>query len=131
MTAIITHGTWADISAIVNEPNLLVRSIKRKPTRDKNWKKGAVTRADERGKYTNPSLSITMDVDVQAQSGLGSIGVGEAVGAGLTNFSTVWRGHNPSDGKVIADEIEDSSDIESDEPLTATITFIHKPFVSA
>lgn len=131
MTAILAHGPWASISTIVNEPNLLVRSVKRKPSRDKNWKKDAVTRADSRGKYTNPTLTITMEVDVQAQTGLGSIGVGEAIGAGLANFGSVWRGHNPSDGKVIVDDIDDNASVDDDEPLTATLVFVHKPFVTS
>ena len=130
MTDIINHGTWASFTTIVNEPNLLVRSVKRKPTRDKVFKKGVTTKADERGRYTNPTLTITMDVDVQAQSGLGSLGVGKAVSAGLANFGGIWREHNPSEGKIILDDVEDSAEADGDEPLTSTLTFLHKPFIT-
>lgn len=128
MDAIIYHN-WTPLTGlIVNEPNLLVRSVKRKPTREKTWRKGTVTRAEERGKYTNPLLTITMDADVTAQSGLGSLGVGKAVSAGLANFDGVWREHDPADGTVILDEVDDSSEVDADEPLTATFTFVHRPF---
>ena len=130
MTAIINHGTWASFTTIVNETNLLVRSVKRKPSRDKVFKKGVTTKADERARYTNPTLTITMEVDVQAQSGLGSLGVGQAH-ASLANFDGIWRAHNPSDGKIILDDVEDSAEADGDEPLTSTLTFVHKPYITA
>lgn len=128
MDAIIYHN-WTPLTGlIVDEPNLTVRSLKRKPTREKVWRKGTLTRAEDRGKYPNPLLTLTMDADVTAQSGLGSLGVGRAVSAGLVNFAGVWREHDPADGSIILDEVEDASDVESDEPLTATFTFVHRPF---
>lgn len=131
MDAIINHGTWATFTTLVDEPNLLVRSLKRKFARDKTFKKGAATKSDERGRYTNPTATFTMDVDVQAQSGLGSLGVGQAVAGGLANFDAIWREHDPADGKLILDDVEDSADISEDEPLTSSLTIIHKPFIDA
>lgn len=129
MEEILEHGEWASLTTIANEPHLLVKKIDRTPTREKIWKPDPQTKADNRGKYWNPTLSIVMDVEVQEQSGLGSLGVGQAVSAGLTNFDTVWREHDPDDGIVVLDDVKDSSDAEGDEPLTSTMTFLHKPFV--
>jgi hypothetical protein len=129
---VILYHNWTPLtSMVVNEPNLLVRSVKRKPTREKVWRKGTTSQAEERGKYKNPLLTITMDADVIAQTGLGSLGVGKAVSAGLANFDDVWREHDPDDGLVVLDDVDDSSEADSDEPLTSTYTFVHRPFAEA
>jgi hypothetical protein len=129
--AIIQHGNWPSFSGLVDEPNLKVRSCKGKPTREKKFVKGATTQCDERARYPNPSMTITMDADVTAKTGLGSLGVGQAVSGGLQNFQSVWREHNPSEGKTLLDDVEDSMEIEADVPLTTTLTFLHKPFITA
>lgn len=131
MTSIKNHGSWATMTTIVNEPNLLVNSVKRKPTREKVQKKGVTSKAVERARYTNPILTITMDVVVQQQSGLGSLGVGSAVSGGLANFNGLWREHNPSEGKIILDDVDDSAEAEGEDPLTSTLVFGHYPFITA
>lgn len=130
MTNNILHNWVSLADTCLDEPNLKVTSIKRKPTRDKIERKGVETKAVERKKFHNPTLTITMEAVVTALSGLGSLGVGSAVSAGLTNFNTtVWRGHNSSDGTLTLDDVEDSAGVDEDEDLTSTFTFVHSPFV--
>jgi hypothetical protein len=129
-TTIINHGTWASLTFPVAESNLEVQNVKWKPVREKVMRKSPANKAVSKLSYRNPSMTISMEADLTAQSGLGSLAVGRAPAAALNNFTDVWREHDPEEGVIVLEDVEDSADINGDVPLSATFTFMHYPFVS-
>jgi hypothetical protein len=132
MDANIYHN-WTPLTGVLaDETNLKVRSLKRKPTREKTERKGPTTRAVERIRYSNPTMDFTMDADITTRSGNADLAVGRAIAADLANFTGAgtWREHDPDDGIVILEDAEDTAEADGDEPLTTTMTFRHYPFVT-
>lgn len=128
------YHNWTPITtALVDETNLKVRSLKRKPTREKTERKGPTSRAVERLRFSNPTMAFTMDADITTRSGYADLAVGRVIASDLANFTGVgtWREHDPDDGIVILEDAEDSAEADGDEPLTTTMTFTHYPFVAA
>jgi hypothetical protein len=128
--AIINQGTWAALTYPVDETNLKVQSVKWKPAREKIQRKGPSSRAVEKLSYRNPTMTITIDAEVSAQTTFGSMAIGRAATAGLANFSALWREHDPEEGVVILEDVEDSADVTAEVDLTTTLTFMHYPKVA-
>ena len=128
VAAKIEHGTFPSIDRPIAESNLLINSVKIKAAREKKEWKGVATRAVERIRYTNPTLTFTFDAYISAQSGFGSQHPGSAVTT-LANFASTYRTFAVADGVMVYEDPED--DCQLDDMVKTTFTIIHYPFVAA
>lgn len=129
-TTIINSGTWGSLAFPKEETSVVaVQSCKWKLAREKVMRKKVANKAVGKISWRNPTLVVTLEVETITQSGLGSLAIGRAPAATLNNFDAAWREHDPAEGVVILADVEDSSDVNADVPLSSTMTFEHYPFV--
>lgn len=129
-SSIINSGTWGSLAFPVEETSVVaVQSCKWKLAREKVMRKKVTTKGVTKISWRNPTLTITLEVETITRSGLGSLAVGRAPGATLNNFDAAWREHDPAEGVVVLSDVEDSSDVNADVPLSTSMTFEHYPLV--
>ncbi len=129
-TTIINSGTWGSLAFPKEETSVVaVQSCKWKAARERVNRKKVANKAIGKISWRNPTMVITLEVETITQSGLGSLAVGRAPAATLNNFDAAWREHDPAEGVVVLTDVEDSSDVNADVPLSSTMTFEHNPFV--
>jgi len=129
-TTIINSGTWGSLAFPKEETSVVaVQSCKWKLAREKVMRKKVANKAVGKISWRNPTMTISLEVETITQSGLGSLAIGRAPAATLNNFDAAWREHDPAEGVVILADVEDSSDVNADVPLSSTMTFEHYPFI--
>lgn len=122
----ITYGNLpADVS-LLNEPNMIVKSLTITPARTKSEYKG-ISRCIEGLEYTNPILTFAFDAWVSARIGLAHAHPGSEVTA-LANFSGTLFGFDSSVGTMVYEDPASSSD--QDNPESIKFNVVHYPFVT-
>jgi hypothetical protein len=123
--AIIEYG---EISAqsMVDEPSMLVQSLKITATRDKQSWKGATTLAINALRYTNPMISFAFNALVSEIAGMCNQHPGTLV-TELANFAGNIYEFDPDEGIMVFED--PSRDHSLENPLETDFTVIQYPFI--
>lgn len=128
---VITHGTAQALNAITNEPTVTptvkVAEISKKGERNlietKNVNEAVVYVA-----AVTPKLTISFKGQLALDSGLGDEGPGVAIST-VSNFAAVDRDFDPSVGKHILNNTEDSTK-NLDTAANTSFDIIHYPHIA-
>ena len=123
---IIQHGTLPELDCPVDEPNLLVQSVRFVPARTKREFRNAqgCVRAL---RFVDPQLTIEVNAQVGSIAGLANQHPGTAVES-LANFTEPVHGFDPTDGVMVYEDPTRECPPEG-ELMTIQFSVVQYPFV--
>jgi len=124
--AIIEYGTMPANEFPVDEPNILLKSLKVSPKREKKSYKGPdkVTRAL---RYQDPTIEFDFDGQVMAFSGFCDQHPGTLVDS-LANFGDTIHEFDPDDGILVYEDPQ--RDGNNEDLVSCQFKVIQYPFIS-
>jgi hypothetical protein len=123
---IIQHGTLPELDCPVDEPNLLVQSLRIVPARTKREFRNA-SGCIRALRFVDPILTLEFTSQVGAIAGLADQHPGTVV-ADLANYTGVVHGFDPTDGVMVYEDPVRECPPEG-ELMTCNFSVVHYPHV--
>jgi len=130
INAIIQYGETMENSALIDEPDLLVQSLKITPAREKQSWKRAATLAIGMLRYTNPTISFAFNAIVGEVAGFANQHPGTLV-TELANFAVSATSYefDPDEGIMVFED--PSRDMSLENPMETDFTVVQYPFIDS
>lgn len=125
--AIIQYGEISEQS-MVDEPSMLVQSLKITPSREKQSWKSATTLAISALRYTNPMISFQFNALVSENSAMCNQHPGTLV-VELLNFAGNIFQFDPDEGILVFED--PSRDLSLENPTETDFTVVQYPFIGS
>lgn len=126
--AIIQYGENIENSALVDEPFLLVQSLKITPSREKQTWKRANTLAISMIRYTNPMITFAFNAIVSEINGFANQHPGTLV-VSLANFAGNVYEFDPDEGIMVFED--PSRDLALENPMETDFNVVQYPFIDS
>jgi hypothetical protein len=126
--AIIQYGETMENSSLVEEPALLVQSLKITPSREKQTWKRATHLAIGMIRYTNPMITFAFNAIVGTVTGFANQHPGTLV-TELANFAAHTYEFDPDEGIMVFEDPSRDQSLEN--PMETDFTVVQYPFIDS
>lgn len=126
VASILQWGALPAAVALVDEAELSVKTLTRKPNREKKVYKNAKSAVNGL-RLVNPLLTFSFVGTPSASSGFATQHPGTGVSS-LLNFSAAVRGFDPNEGVLVFEDPEDT--LNQEDPLEIKFDVVHYPFIT-